>query len=56
MENIIDSLAEVFVHALRMLQDEVAENKESLHTCNEIESLTDDWNTIVDGYLLGENE
>ena len=56
MENVIDRLAEVFTTALRMLQDEIIENQENLHSCNEIECLVDDWNTIVDGYLLGENE
>ena len=56
MKNIIDSLAKVFTHALSMLQDEVIENKENLHTCKEIECLVDDWNVIVDGSLLGENE
>ena len=56
MINVIDRLADVFKNALNMLQDEIEENKESCHTENDIECLVDDWNVIVDGYLLGENE
>ena len=56
MENVIDSLAEVFKNALNMLRDEIEENRENFHTENDIECLVDDWNSIVDGYLLGEYE
>ena len=55
MQNIIDRLAEVFAQALRMFEEEIEENRENLHTLNEIECLVDDWNIIVDSYLLGEN-
>lgn len=51
MENLIEELAEVLCKSLRMLQEEIEENRENLNTFEDVNNLVEDWNKIVDKYL-----
>lgn len=52
---IIEQFANIFVDSLRMLQEEIEENHENLHTLNQVENLVDRWNNLYDD-LFGSDE
>lgn len=51
MEDTIKEFAEVFCKSLRMLQEEIEENKEILHNFYNIDELVKEWNNLCDKYL-----
>lgn len=57
MNNIetLELFANIFTDSLRMLQEEIEENHENLHTLNQVENLVDRWNNLYDD-LFGSDE
>ena len=50
-EDIINEFAGIFCKCLRMLQEEVEENKENVNTFNDINNLIKEWNNLYDKYI-----
>lgn len=55
MEEVIEKFAEVFCKSLRMLQEEIEENKENLNSFDDVDELVNEWNNLYDKYF-GEGE
>lgn len=52
---ILELFANIFTDSLKMLQEEIEENHENLHTLNQVENLVDRWNNLYDD-LFGSDE
>lgn len=52
--NILDEFASIFSQTLRILQEEIEENKENLHNFETVDNLITKWNDLVDYYKEGE--
>lgn len=51
LEDIIEEFAEIFCKSLRMLQEEIEENKENINTFNKVDELVSEWNNLYDKYI-----
>lgn len=55
MEEVIEKFGEIFYKSLRMLQEEIEENKENLNTFDDVDELVNEWNNLYDKYF-GDDE
>lgn len=55
MEEVIEKFGEIFCKSLRMLQEEIEENKENLNTFDDVDELVNEWNNLYDKYF-GDDE
>lgn len=51
MEEVIEKFGEIFCKSLRMLQEEIEENKENLNTFDDVDELVNEWNNLYDKYF-----
>ena len=51
MEEVIEQFAEIFCKSLRMLSEEIEENKENLNNFNDVDELVDEWNSLYEKYF-----
>lgn len=51
MEEVIEEFANIFCLSIRMLQEEIEENKESINTFDDVDILVDKWNKLYDKYF-----
>lgn len=52
--SVLDEFASIFSQTLRILQEEIKENKENLHNFETVDNLITKWNDLVDFYEEGE--
>ena len=54
MEEVIEEFGEIFYKSLRMLQEEIEENKENLNSFNDVDEIVEEWNNLYEKYFEGE--
>ena len=47
----MEEVIEKFCKGLRMLQEEIEENKENLNSFNDVDELVNEWNNLYDRYF-----